>query len=108
MGETPFRLGTSIRCSFWCSMAKLPQTQLQDSMPETASGRNHGPDAPLTLHMANDIQYGLAASVWTQDLSCAHRMASGIKTGSVGVNCHCYFSLEMPKGGQTKTGCMVL
>ncbi len=49
MRETPLRLGTSIRCSFWCSTANLPQTQLQAGMPEMVSGRNNGVDAPLTL-----------------------------------------------------------
>ena len=44
-------------------------------------------DPDQALLMANDIQYGLAASVWTLDLSCAHRMASGLKAGTVGVNC---------------------
>ena len=36
MRETLLRLGTSIRCSFWCSIAKLLQTQLQGGMPEMA------------------------------------------------------------------------
>jgi len=37
---------------------------------------------------ANDSVYGLAASVWTESLSNAHRMSSRIKAGTVWINCH--------------------
>ena len=46
--ETPPRLGTSIRCSIWCSTANLPQTQLRGGMPEKPLSRNHGVGASLT------------------------------------------------------------
>ncbi len=61
-------------------------------------------DPEQALAMANDTQYGLAASVWTQSLTHAHRMASGIKAGTVWVNCHSYFSPELPKGGHRESG----
>lgn len=56
------------------------------------------------LHMANDTQYGLAASVWTENLSTAHRMAADMRAGTVWVNCHSYFSPELPKGGHGISG----
>lgn len=56
------------------------------------------------LALANDTDYGLAASVWTENLSFAHRMADQINAGTVWVNCHSYFSPELPKGGLKQSG----
>lgn len=53
---------------------------------------------------ANDTDYGLAGSVWTQDLSQAHRLAGRIRSGTVWINCHSYFSPELPKGGHKQSG----
>lgn len=59
-------------------------------------------DEALTL--ANDTPYGLAASVWTRDLSTAHRTAARVRAGTVWINCHSYFSPELPKGGHKESG----
>lgn len=56
------------------------------------------------LALANDTPYGLAASVWTRDLSAAHRTAASIRSGTVWINCHSYFSPELPKGGHKESG----
>lgn len=56
------------------------------------------------LAFANDSPYGLAASVWTENLSAAHRLAAGIRSGTVWINCHSYFSPELPKGGHKESG----
>jgi phenylacetaldehyde dehydrogenase len=56
------------------------------------------------LAFANDTSYGLAASVWTESLSQAHRTAAGIRAGTVWINCHSYFSPELPKGGHKQSG----
>lgn len=53
---------------------------------------------------SNDSEYGLAASIWTEGLSHAHRLASRIQAGTVWINCHSYFSPELPKGGHKESG----
>jgi len=61
-------------------------------------------DVDEAVVYANDSPYGLAASVWTADLSSAHRLAGRIRTGTVWINCHSYFSPELPKGGHKQSG----
>lgn len=61
-------------------------------------------DISDVVAQANDTRYGLAASVWTQDLSQAHRLSAAIKAGTVWINGHSYFSPELPKGGWKESG----
>ncbi len=56
------------------------------------------------LKYANATQYGLAASLWTQNLSRAHRMASKIESGIVWVNCWLVRDLRTPFGGMKNSG----
>lgn len=57
------------------------------------------------LHKANDIEYGLYASVYTKDVSRAIRMARGLEAGTVGVNCTSPTQVEdMPFGGYKTSG----
>ena len=54
--------------------------------------------------VANDTPYGLAASVWTTDVSKAHRTAREIKAGTVWVNSHNAFDAALPFGGYKQSG----
>jgi len=53
---------------------------------------------------ANDCEYGLASSVWTQNLNRAHRVAERINTGTVWVNCWLVRDLRVPFGGMKQSG----
>ncbi|WP_226635312.1 aldehyde dehydrogenase family protein [Novosphingobium profundi] len=53
---------------------------------------------------ANDSEYGLAASVWTEGLSNAHRMSSEIKAGTVWINCHAMYDPALAIGGVKQSG----
>ena len=53
---------------------------------------------------ANDCDYGLASSIWTQNLSRAHRVAEQIHTGTVWVNCWLLRDLRVPFGGMKQSG----
>lgn len=56
------------------------------------------------IHIANDTDYGLAASVFTHDLDCAHRMARAVRAGTVSVNCYSEGSIATPFGGYKSSG----
>lgn len=54
--------------------------------------------------LANDTPYGLAASVWSKDVSAVHRLVPKIKAGTVWVNCHNFVDPAMPFGGFKQSG----
>jgi phenylacetaldehyde dehydrogenase len=61
-------------------------------------------DADEIAAQANDTMYGLAASIWTQNLSLAHRLAKRIEAGTVWVNCHHLIDPALPFGGFKQSG----
>ncbi len=54
--------------------------------------------------IANDSEYGLAASIWTGDVSKAHKTAAVIKAGLVWINCHGIPDMAVPFGGYKQSG----
>lgn len=53
---------------------------------------------------ANDTEYGLAATVWTKDVTAAHRLANGIKAGSIFINMPPVPDMAAPWGGFKASG----
>lgn len=61
-------------------------------------------DDDEVVALANDTDYGLAATVWTRDLSRAHRFARRLHAGTVSINCQLVFDHSMPFGGYKQSG----
>jgi acyl-CoA reductase-like NAD-dependent aldehyde dehydrogenase len=56
------------------------------------------------VNRANDTHYGLAAGVWTQDITKAHRFAQAVKAGTVWINNYGYIDAAAPFGGYKESG----
>jgi phenylacetaldehyde dehydrogenase len=61
-------------------------------------------DEEQLLHLANDSEYGLAAGIWTADVTKAHRLAKRIQAGTVWINCYNAFGAGLPFGGYKQSG----
>lgn len=79
---------------------------------ETATQEIFGPVVTLhafddeadAIRQANTGRYGLAASLWTRDLTRGHRVAAALQTGMVWVNCWLKRDLRVPFGGVKESG----
>ncbi len=89
-------------------------TVVADVKPEMAIVREEifGPVVVATafdepeevLELANDSDYGLAASIWTESLSTAHHMAEDLQAGTVWINSHSMYDASLPIGGMKQSG----
>jgi len=61
-------------------------------------------DPEEAIGIANDTTYGLAASVYTDNLNTAHKMARAIRAGTVSINCYSEGDTTVPFGGYKESG----
>ena len=61
-------------------------------------------DLDEVAKLANDTPYGLAASVFSNDLTAVHRLVPKLRAGTVWVNCHNIVDPNMPFGGYKHSG----
>jgi len=108
-GETPENLDPKFANGYWVAPTVI--TGLAWTC-RTATEEIFGP--VVTLHpfdsesevveIANSVKYGLAGSVWTSDLEKAKRVAEGMETGMVWINCWLHRDLRVPFGGVKESG----
>ena len=61
-------------------------------------------DAEEAVRVGNSVIYGLAAAIWTRDITRAHRMARALRSGMVYVNCYDADDITVPFGGYKQSG----
>jgi aminomuconate-semialdehyde/2-hydroxymuconate-6-semialdehyde dehydrogenase len=108
-GQAPESINDRCRDGYF-----FPPTVLTDLPVSCRTNREEifGPVVTITpfdseeevIGYANDCDYGLASSVWTQNLNRAHRVAEKIHTGTVWVNCWLVRDLRVPFGGMKQSG----
>jgi aldehyde dehydrogenase (NAD+) len=115
--ETGKREGANLRCGGervgdkGYFVAPTVFTDVQDDMT-IAQEEIFGPvmsvmkfaDMDELVERANKTIYGLAAAVWTRDISKAYKVANSVRAGTVWINCYDVFDAAAPFGGFKQSG----
>lgn len=108
-GVTPVRLAEQYSGGYFLSPTVLSETS--QSM-RVVQEEIFGPvlvampwrDVDDLIDKANDSPYGLAAGIWTNDITAAHNIAAAVKAGTVWINCYNLTDPASPFGGYKQSG----
>ncbi|NQZ23182.1 MAG: aldehyde dehydrogenase [Colwellia sp.] len=114
-GGTILAGGEQVQLSGRCAQGYFLQPTVIEGLANNASCNQQeifGPVITLqvfdtdeeALTLANESQYGLAATIWTQNINRAHQLAEQINTGIVWINCWLLRDLRTPFGGMNHSG----
>jgi aminomuconate-semialdehyde/2-hydroxymuconate-6-semialdehyde dehydrogenase len=114
-GGTILTGGNSVAMDGRCSDGWFIEPTMIDGLPfdcRTNQEEIFGPVVTLTpfdteeevLGYANSVRYGLSSTIWTENLSRAHRVAAAIESGIVWINCWLFRDLRTPFGGVKDSG----
>lgn len=103
--ELPAELasGNWVQPTVWTGLADDHQVIREEVFGPCCHVRPFDSEAEV-IALANDTEYGLATSIWTNDLSRAHRMAGAIDVGITWVNSWFLRDLRTPFGGTKHSG----
>jgi gamma-glutamyl-gamma-aminobutyraldehyde dehydrogenase len=102
-GNTPDLPGTYVNPTLFTGVNnRMTIAQEEIFGPVAAAIEIDGIAEALTV--ANDSIYGLAASVWTRDLSVAHKTVRDLEAGVIWVNCFDHGDMTQPFGGYKQSG----
>jgi len=87
-----------------CNIQKDEEEKYLITFPDFPEALTEGDTEEEALGYANSVRYGLSSSVWTENLSRAHRMASKIESGFVWVNSWMLRDLRTLFGGFKDSG----
>ncbi|WP_199554244.1 aldehyde dehydrogenase family protein [Sandaracinobacteroides hominis] len=104
-GQSPDRPGHFLQPTIFTDTRPNMRIQREEIFgPVMAIERFETDDLDAIATRANDSIYGLSGSVWTRDLSTAHRLVRRIHSGHVSINCHGAVGTNIPFGGTRQSG----
>ncbi|WP_174735178.1 aldehyde dehydrogenase family protein [Mesobacillus harenae] len=102
-GENPFEQGYFVSPTIFADVRDEMTIAKEEIFGPVISAMPYD-DLDELVDRANSSQYGLAAGVWTKDVTKAHYIANRLRAGTVWVNCYNAFDAASPFGGYKQSG----